>query len=106
MSSPLTRELLDSIIDSFDDSYDYYYSDYVLSEISEAVQKLMYDDHGCEIVKKKLVSITESELICDIVNSYYKSNSIKLNIHCEVFIAKLTWIDSTKKWKLTKTILD
>jgi hypothetical protein len=98
----LFQESYDSLEESFDD----YYNDFVLTEINEAVFSLLCYQSNCDLINKFITKKTQKELICEIINNYYKTNSIKLNFHCENFVAKMTWNEKTKCWKYTKIILD
>jgi hypothetical protein len=89
-----------------EESYNEYYNDFVLFEINEAVNILMYSQDICDSIRKFIVKKSEQELICEIVNNYYKTNTIKLNFHCDNFIAKFSWNEKTKNWKYSKITLD
>lgn len=85
---------------------DLYYEDSFMGEIIIAARTLKFSNHGCSTINKYISNISESELICDILKDSSKSSTIKFNIHCESFIAKMVWNENDSKWKYTKQILD
>lgn len=85
---------------------DLYYEDSFMGEIIIAARTLKFSQHGCKIINEYIKNISESELICTILKDSSKSSIIKFNIHCENFIAKMTWNEIDTKWKYTKQIVD
>ncbi len=85
---------------------DLYYEDSFMGEIITAARTLKFSNHGCNVINNYVSNISESDLICDILKDSSKSSVIKLNIHCENFIAKMSWNENDSKWKYTKQILD
>lgn len=102
----MTQDYLTDLFEGSEDSYLEYYNDFVLTELVFIVRDLKYRDHGCEKINNILLKKSEKELICEIINNYYQTNTVKLNFHCETFIAKMSWVENSKSWKIIKNILD
>lgn len=89
-----------------DSAADLYYEDYYLEDVQAAVKILKYSDHGCEKINLFINNSDEATLMANIMKTSSTSSSLRININCESFMAKMTWNESDKKWKLIKQNLD
>jgi hypothetical protein len=85
---------------------DLYYEDYYLEDIQDAFKTLKYSDHGCEKINSFIYNSDDASLMASIMKQSSTSSSLRININCETFMAKMTWNESEKKWKLIKQNLD
>lgn len=85
---------------------DFYYDDFILSDIQEAHNSLIYSDHECNIINNKIKEIDRNKIMYEILRLSSKSSTIKIILHCDIFIAKGNWLDEEKKWKFIKQNID
>lgn len=105
MSVQNIQDLLFNTSD-IDSAADLYYEDYYLEDVQAAVKVLKYSDHGCEKINSFITDSDEASLMASIMKQSSTSSSLRININCESFMAKMTWNESDKKWKLIKQNLD
>ena len=92
--------------DLVESAADLYYEDYYLKDVEDAVKILKYSDHGDEKINTYINNSDDATLMASVMKQSSASSTLKININCESFMAKMSWNENEKKWKLTKQTLD